>query len=101
MSATVADFVVRRLSAWGIERIYGYPGDGINGLMGSLDRASGSMELVRVRHEETAAFMACAHASSRARSASACDGSALPTQGSANPALTIMAVASRFAAAAS
>jgi pyruvate dehydrogenase (quinone) len=58
----VSDFLVQRLSDWGIRRIYGYPGDGINGIMGALDRASDRMEFVQVRHEETAAFMACAHA---------------------------------------
>ncbi len=58
----VADFLVRRLSDWGVERIYGYPGDGINGIMGALDRASDRIEFVQVRHEETAAFMACGHA---------------------------------------
>jgi len=60
--ATVADYLVNRLSDWGVERIYGYPGDGINGLMGALDRAEDRLELVRVRHEEMSAFMACAHA---------------------------------------
>src|SRR5688500_13712263 len=58
----VADFLVHRLSEWGVRRIYGYPGDGINGIMGALDRASDQVEFVQVRHEEMAAFMACAHA---------------------------------------
>jgi pyruvate dehydrogenase (quinone) len=58
----VGDFLVERLSEWGVERIYGYPGDGINGIMGALDRADGRLEFVQVRHEEMAAFMACAHA---------------------------------------
>jgi len=62
MSDTVSDFLLKRLSEWGIKRIYGYPGDGINGIMGALDRAKESMEFVQVRHEEMAAFMACAHA---------------------------------------
>ncbi|MBA2475368.1 MAG: thiamine pyrophosphate-requiring protein [Actinobacteria bacterium] len=62
MAKKVADFLLERLSSWGIERIYGYPGDGINGLMGALDRASDELEFVQVRHEEMAAFMACAHA---------------------------------------
>ena len=39
MSKQVSDFVIGRLSSWGIKRIFGYPGDGINGLMGALDRA--------------------------------------------------------------
>ncbi|HET6632703.1 MAG TPA: thiamine pyrophosphate-requiring protein [Rhodanobacteraceae bacterium] len=59
---TVGDFMLERLSAWGIRRIYGYPGDGINGLMGALDRAGDRFDYVRARHEEMCAFMACAHA---------------------------------------
>jgi pyruvate dehydrogenase (quinone) len=45
-----------------VRRIYGYPGDGINGIVGALDRADGAIEFVQARHEELAAFMACAHA---------------------------------------
>ena len=62
MSQLVADHIVDRLKEWGVTRIYGYPGDGINGLMGALDRSSESIDFVQVRHEEMAAFMACAHA---------------------------------------
>jgi len=62
MSITVADFLIERLHAWGIERIYGYPGDGINGLMGALDRHKEQVRFIQTRHEENAAFMACAHA---------------------------------------
>src|SRR5689334_17823731 len=62
MAQTVADFLLERLSEWGIQRIYGYPGDGINGLLGALDRAKDRMHFVQARHEELAAFMACAHA---------------------------------------
>ena len=58
----VADFILERLRAWDVERIYGYPGDGINALLGALDRADGKPELIQVRHEEMAAFMACGHA---------------------------------------
>jgi pyruvate dehydrogenase (quinone) len=58
----VGDFLLRRLSEWGVKRIYGYPGDGINGIMGALDRASDRIEFVQVRHEEMSAFMACGHA---------------------------------------
>src|SRR5580704_9752228 len=57
----VGDFVVERLHAWGVRRIYGYPGDGINGVIGALQRA-GNIEFIQVRHEEMAAFMAVAHA---------------------------------------
>ncbi len=62
MSQTVADFLLQRLSDWGIRRIYGYPGDGINGIMGAMGRAAERFDYVRVRHEEMAAFMAGAHA---------------------------------------
>jgi pyruvate dehydrogenase (quinone) len=62
MSHTVADFLLERLSQWGIRRIYGYPGDGINGILGALDRAKNTIQFVQTRHEELAAFMACAHA---------------------------------------
>lgn len=62
MADTVSDFLWRRMSEWGVKRVYGYPGDGINGLIGALDRASDWMDFVQVRHEEMAAFMACAHA---------------------------------------
>jgi pyruvate dehydrogenase (quinone) len=62
MAQTVGDYLVHRLSQWGIERIYGYPGDGINGIMGALDRNEELIDFVQVRHEEMSAFMACAHA---------------------------------------
>jgi len=62
VSKLVADFILERLREWDIHRIYGYPGDGINALLGALDRADGDPELIQVRHEEMAAFMACAHA---------------------------------------
>jgi pyruvate dehydrogenase (quinone) len=59
---TTSDFLVSRLSEWGVTRIYGYPGDGINGIMGAIERAEPKIDFVQVRHEEMAAFMACAHA---------------------------------------
>lgn len=62
MAKTVGDFVWERLGQWGVRRVYGYPGDGINGLIGALDRAKETMPFVQVRHEEMAAFMATAHA---------------------------------------
>ena len=62
MSQTVGDFFWDRLYQWGVRRIFGYPGDGINGLLGALDRAGDKFEFVQVRHEEMAAFMASAHA---------------------------------------
>src|SRR4051795_3988080 len=62
MSQTAADFMLERLGEWGIERIYGYPGDGINGILGALGRHEDEIEFVQARHEEMAAFMACGHA---------------------------------------
>src|SRR3954466_7016781 len=64
MAELVADFVLERLREWGVERIYGYPGDGINAFLGALDRAEeqGGPEFIQARHEEMAAFMACGHA---------------------------------------
>jgi pyruvate dehydrogenase (quinone) len=69
MSQKVGDYLLGRLATWGVRRIYGYPGDGINGLMGAFERAASgdgsgehSPEFIQVRHEEMAAFMACAHA---------------------------------------
>jgi pyruvate dehydrogenase (quinone) len=61
MAQTTADFLLARLKEWGIHRIYGYPGDGINGIMGAFER-TGGIDFIQVRHEEMAAFMACAHA---------------------------------------
>jgi len=58
----VSDFIIERICAWNISRIFGYPGDGINGLMGAMNRAPGKLQFIQVRHEEMAAFMACAHA---------------------------------------
>jgi pyruvate dehydrogenase (quinone) len=58
----VADFVLNRLTKWGVHRIYGYPGDGINAFLGAFDRADGDPEFIQARHEEMAAFMACGHA---------------------------------------
>jgi pyruvate dehydrogenase (quinone) len=61
--ATTAQFLLERLADdWGVQRIYGYPGDGINGLMGAFHEVGDRVELVQVRHEEIAAFAATAHA---------------------------------------
>ncbi len=61
MAKQVSDFLIERLLEWGITRIFGFPGDGINGIMGALNRAKDKMDFIQVRHEEDAAFMACAH----------------------------------------
>jgi pyruvate dehydrogenase (quinone) len=60
-SKTVGDQVLERLQAWGVRRVFGYPGDGINGVVTAFPRAP-QLEFVQARHEELAAFMACAHA---------------------------------------
>src|SRR5438128_1560033 len=62
MSKQTADFILERLAENGVRRIYGYPGDGINAIVGALERQKDKLEFVQVRHEEMAAFMACAHA---------------------------------------
>jgi pyruvate dehydrogenase (quinone) len=60
MALTVGDFVVQRLDQWGVQRIYGYPGDSTNGITAGLRRL-GRIEFVQVRLEESATFAACAH----------------------------------------
>lgn len=62
MTQTVGDYIVSRLHAWGVRRMFGYPGDGINGVFGALNRASDKIEFIQARHEEMAAFMASAYA---------------------------------------
>jgi len=62
MAQTVSDHIIQRLYAWGVRTIYGYPGDGINGLIGAIERAEGRIRFIQPRHEEAAAFMACGHA---------------------------------------
>jgi pyruvate dehydrogenase (quinone) len=55
-SKTVSDFMLERLSEWGVDRIYGYPGDGMNGILGALAAAEDRFEFIQVPHEEVAAF---------------------------------------------
>jgi pyruvate dehydrogenase (quinone) len=62
VSQTVGDFLVQRLHDWGVSHIFGYPGDGINGVFGALNRAEGKIQFIQARHEEMAAFMASAYA---------------------------------------
>lgn len=62
MAKTVSDFFWERMHHWGVNRIYGYPGDGINSLVGSLADFTDKIEFVQSRHEELSAFMATAHA---------------------------------------
>src|SRR3954452_16575237 len=62
MSENVAQVILERVhEAWGVDRIYGYPGDGINGLIGALPHVEG-LTFTQTRHEEIAAFAATAHA---------------------------------------
>jgi pyruvate dehydrogenase (quinone) len=61
MADTVGDFLLQRMNAWGVQRVFGYPGDGINGIMGAFGRQK-DIEFIQTRHEEMAAFMATAHA---------------------------------------
>jgi pyruvate dehydrogenase (quinone) len=62
MSENVAAFMLNRLAEWGVKRVYGYPGDGINGLLGAFGEIGDRLEFIQVRHEEIAAFAATAHA---------------------------------------
>src|SRR6266446_9803380 len=63
MAKTVGDFLVERLRAWGVQRVFGYPGDGINGIMAGFEHAGDEApRFIQARHEELAAFMAGAHA---------------------------------------
>jgi len=58
----ISDFLVERLTTWGVEVVYGYSGDGINGILGALGRAGNRPRLIQPPHEELCALMASAHA---------------------------------------
>src|SRR4051812_29672298 len=62
MATTAADILVESLIDWGVDTVFGLPGDGINGIMESLRTRQDRIRFVQVRHEEAAAFMACAYA---------------------------------------
>jgi pyruvate dehydrogenase (quinone) len=62
MAQDVAHYILERFARWGVTRIYGYPGDGINGLLGAFHDVGERVEFVQTRHEEIAAFAATAHA---------------------------------------
>src|SRR5882724_1613840 len=62
MASTAADVLIESLQDWGVEFIFGLPGDGINGIMESLRRRQDKVRFIQVRHEEAAAFMACGYA---------------------------------------
>src|ERR1044071_3422394 len=62
MARTAADVLVDRLIDWGVQVVFGLPGDGINGIMEALRTRQDRISFVQVRHEESAAFMACGYA---------------------------------------
>ena len=62
MSTTVADHVLQRLREWGVEEVFGYPGDGINGLLAAFGRAEDRPHFIQSRHEEMSAFEAVGYA---------------------------------------
>ncbi|MEU1599821.1 thiamine pyrophosphate-requiring protein [Streptomyces sp. NPDC005708] len=62
MSPKVADHILQRLREWGVEQVFGYPGDGINGLLAAWGRAEDHPRFVQARHEEMAAFQAVGYA---------------------------------------
>ena len=62
MAKTVADLLVERLTDWGVKTIFGFPGDGINGIFEALRTHQDTMRFIQVRHEEAAAFAACGYA---------------------------------------
>jgi pyruvate dehydrogenase (quinone) len=62
MAKTVSDLLVDRLIGWGVDTIFGIPGDGINGVFEALRTRQEKIKFIQVRHEEAAAFAACAHA---------------------------------------
>jgi pyruvate dehydrogenase (quinone)/pyruvate oxidase len=62
MTRTTADVLIDTISAWGVDTIFGLPGDGINGIMEALRKRQSQVRFIQVRHEESAAFMACGYA---------------------------------------
>ncbi|MEU7561544.1 thiamine pyrophosphate-requiring protein [Streptomyces eurythermus] len=62
MSTKVSDHILERLRAWGVEEVFGYPGDGINGLLAAWGRAENQPRFVQSRHEEMSAFEAVGYA---------------------------------------
>src|ERR671922_950974 len=62
MARTGGDILIESLLDWGVEVVFGLPGDGINGIMEALRQRQDRIRFVQVRHEEAAAFMACGYA---------------------------------------
>src|SRR5918997_272494 len=62
MAETVGDYLLARLREWGVEQVFGYPGDGINGIVAAFGEADDEPRFVQARHEEMAAFQAVGYA---------------------------------------
>src|SRR3569833_1122625 len=62
MAKTVADLLIERLIDWGVQTIFGFPGDGVNGIFEALRTREKTIQFIQVRHEEAAAFAACGYA---------------------------------------
>src|SRR5947207_12826714 len=62
MTRTASDVLIDTIQKWGVDVVFGLPGDGINGIMEALRKRQDTIRFVQVRHEESAAFMACAYA---------------------------------------
>src|SRR3954464_5886282 len=62
MAQSASDILIEILQEWGVDTIFGLPGDGINGIMEALRKKADAIRFVQVRHEEAAAFMACGYA---------------------------------------
>src|SRR5438046_10522162 len=62
MKTTASDVLIDAIHDWGVDVVFGLPGDGINGIMEALRKRADKIRFVQVRHEEAAAFMACAYA---------------------------------------
>src|SRR5712675_3092686 len=62
MTRNASDVLIDTIHAWGVDVIFGLPGDGINGIMEALRKRQDTIRFIQVRHEESAAFMACAYA---------------------------------------
>ncbi len=67
MADTVAEMLVERLISWGVDTIFGFPGDGVNGIFEALRKSEKEIRFIQVRHEEAAAFAACAYAKYKRR----------------------------------
>ena len=62
MSQSVGNYLLERLGAWGVDRVFAYPGDGINGILGAWVKAESRAQFIQARHEEMAAFEAVGYA---------------------------------------